>query len=169
MSPGRIVEVQQKNLLEFAAPVEKLTRIKERQDVLLNSGVTFVPLDPALLPPRVTKTIVVTQNPAAGVDVPLGTTIDVKLAVKDQLPTRSLAVSTKLTTKFTTVGEITNALAPDNRGPLRKLLDSNQDYTALGDTDRAVADAFINEQLGADVSKADRITAYDDLAFIYSL
>jgi hypothetical protein len=172
MTIGRgtpIGEISQSNLLALAATRQKSARIKERQDVLQSRGSPFVPLDPARLPPKVTKTIVVTQNPAAGTDVPLGTTVELKLAVKEQLPITSLAASAVLAEKFKTAGELTTILAADNRSAVRKVLEANPDYGSLEPADKAVADAFIAEQFGAGISVPDRSMAYDDIAFIFAL
>jgi hypothetical protein len=117
---------------------------------------------------RPTKTIVVSQSPGAGEQVPLGTQITLTLTVKDVLPLGPLGVSPALAQKFATAGAFREAV--DGAGDpdaLKQALAGTTRYQDLQGTEKQAADDFLG-QLGA-LSDQDKAAAFDDAGFVFNL
>jgi hypothetical protein len=116
---------------------------------------------------RPTKTVVVTQTPPAGEQVPLGTQITLTLAVKDTLPLGPLGVDPLLVGKFATAGALQDAVeAAPQAEALKEVLGAKASYQDLAGSQKEAADAFLG-QLG--VADQDRGTALGDLGFVFNL
>jgi hypothetical protein len=117
---------------------------------------------------RPTKTLVVSQSPPAGDQVPAGTPITLTLTVKQVIPLGSLGVDQALATKFTTVGALEDHIDADaNAAALRGVLTKGTAYQDLSAGDKGVADGFLNSVGG--IADADRAKAFDDLGFAFNL
>ena len=118
---------------------------------------------------RPTKSVVVSQNPAAGEQVPLGTSVTITLTVKDTIPLPPLGVDDRVATKWLTVGGLTEAVdtSPDADN-VKNLLSKNTTYTDLSTAEKAQADQFMSQQLG-DLNDADKSKVFDDIGFLFNL
>jgi hypothetical protein len=109
-------------------------------------------------------TIVLTQDPAPGTQVPVGTQINLTLVNKGDFPTGSLGVSAAVGKKWQRAGDVMNAVEGAGSG-LKAILDKGDPYEKLDQGDKAVVDGFFRQQIG----DADVASAYNDVAFIYEL
>jgi hypothetical protein len=117
---------------------------------------------------RPTKSVVVSQNPPPGEQVPLGTSVTITLTVKDTIPLQPLGVDDRVATKWLTVGGLTEAVDTSPNGDeVKDLLAKNTSYTDLSTADKTVADGFM-AQVG-DLNDADKSKVFDDLGFLFNL
>ena len=81
---------------------------------------------------RPTKTLVISQSPPPGDQVPAGTPITLTLTVKQVIPLGSLGVGSALATKFTTVGALQDHIDADaNAAAVKVVLAKGMDYQDL--------------------------------------
>jgi hypothetical protein len=117
---------------------------------------------------RPTKNVVVTQDPAPGEQVPLGTPITLTLTIKDIIPLDSLGVVGALATKFADAGQLGGAIdTSENASALKGVLAKKQKFEELSDADRGVAEGFLGQIEG--LSENDRSKAFDDIGFVFNL
>jgi hypothetical protein len=118
--------------------------------------------------PRRTKVVILSQNPPPGEDVPLGTVVNITLAVKDDLPMESLGAQPAVSAKWKNAALVENAVV--NAGPsapaLQAILTAKPDYALLTDSDRTLFDTFINAQ---GLGTVDKAKVYSDVQFAYTL
>jgi hypothetical protein len=113
---------------------------------------------------RPATTVVLSQDPAAGTQVPLGTQINLTLVAKGDIPTKSIGVVAAVADKWAFAEDV--IVAVDTSGDAVKgVFAKNVDYANLAKGDKAVVDGFLRQQLG----DVDIAAAYGDIGFIYGL
>jgi hypothetical protein len=116
---------------------------------------------------RPTSTVVLTQDPPPGTQVPVGTQINLTLVAKGDIPTISLGAVQVVTKKWARAGDVQQAI--DAAGDaVKAVFEKEPDYERLGAGDKQLVDGFVRQQLG-DVGAADVAQAYGDMAFMYEL
>ena len=120
-----------------------------------------------------TRTLVVGQNPAPGVLVPVGTPVDLKLTVKDLIPIDGFKeINPKVLEKFAgkSVRDVTDSY---RNTEVQKVLDraGTGDYDALSTADKAVVNDYIRTQYGVDAAAdaAGAKNVYDNVKFLNDL
>jgi hypothetical protein len=111
-----------------------------------------------------TTTVVLTQDPPPGTQVPVGTQINLTLVNKGDIPTNSLGASAAVAKKWARAGDVLSAVEGAGSA-FKAVLDKGVEYEALSAGDKAVVDGFLRQQ----VPDADPATAYADVGFIYEL
>src|SRR4051812_1576409 len=86
-------------------------------------------------------TIVLTQDPAPGTQVPVGTQINLTLVNKGDFPTGSLGVSAAVGKKWARAGDVMTAVESAGAG-FKAVLDKGDPYEKLDQGDKAVVDNF---------------------------
>src|SRR3954447_4022169 len=109
-------------------------------------------------------TIVLTQDPPPGTQVPVGTQVNLTLVNKGDFPTVSLGASAVIAKKWARAGDVMSAVESAGAG-LKAILDKGDPYEKLDQGDKAVVDGFFRQQIG----DADIASAYADVGFIYEL
>ena len=113
---------------------------------------------------RPTTTVVLTQDPPPGTQVPVGTQINLTLVNKGDIPTASLGASAAVAKKWANAADVLSAVEGAGAG-LKAVLDKGVEYQQLSAGDKTVVDGFLRQQ----VPDADPATAYADVGFIYEL
>lgn len=135
--------------------------------------------NPTKIPPvRVTKVVVLSQEPGPDMFLPAGTPVNLVMAIKEDLPVVSFDnIETVVTTKYPLVGSLLEDLGKANdavAGPAKKVLDEKSEvkYSELQPQDAKAVNDFIknrfnvNADVAADKDKAASI--YENLRFLSS-
>src|SRR3954453_21541500 len=83
-----------------------------------------------------TTTIVLTQDPVPGTQVPVGTQINLTLVNKGDFPTSSLGVSAAVGKKWVRAGDVITAVESAGSG-LKAILEKGDPYEKLDQGDKA--------------------------------
>jgi len=121
---------------------------------------------------RPTKTIIVEQDPAPGEFVPAGTPINMKLTVKDVIPSGSFkGIDKSVVDKFADIGSLLtdlekteDTLAKD----AKSVIDKNVDYASLSTNDKTAVDNYVANRFSADTEEK-KAKVYDDMKFLVHL
>jgi hypothetical protein len=117
---------------------------------------------------RPTRTLVVSQSPPPGDQVPTGTPITLTLTVKQVIPLGTLGIEATLAQKFPTIGALQDHIDTSANGAaLKEVLAKGTAYQDLTPADKGVADGFLNEV--GNIPDADRAKAFDDAGFTFNL
>jgi hypothetical protein len=119
---------------------------------------------------RVTRTIVVNQDPAPGDFVPAGTPVTVTVVEKSLIPTKSFnGLSAAVVAKYPSIGALEDDLS-NPQDPLAKnaksALDKGVPIDQLSDADKAALTAFVSNRVGTAV---DPTKGASDVSFLYQL
>jgi hypothetical protein len=121
-------------------------------------------------PPRPTKTVIVTQDPAPGDFVPSGTPVSVTVVEKGIIPPKSFnGISQTVIDKYATISALEDDLnKPGDPVALaaKTALDTGVPFDQLSDADKNAVTAYVNHRgiAGADAGKAAR-----DVAMLFQL
>ena len=164
LSPGAIgANVSPELFAEAFTPVVKVTVADNTP--FIDRVDTDKLLDDLIRP---TKTIVVSQTPAAGEQVPLGTPISVTMTVKGSIPTNTLDIDPKVVDTFGTIGALEDAVVNfDNAADLQDILLSGSAYDDLSQSDRGVVNDFLGNV--GDFGENERAGAFNDIGFMFNL
>ena len=117
---------------------------------------------------RPTRTLVVSQSPPPGDQVPAGTPITLTLTVKQVIPLGPLGIEAGLAQRFPTVGALQDHIdQAANGAALKEILAKGTAYQDLTPADKGVADTFLNDV--GNIPDADRGKAFDDVGFTFNL
>ncbi len=145
------------SLAKFAV-IEENTRFKERVDEQVITAVL----------PKTKKVVILSQQPSPGGDVPLGTVVNLVLAVKDDLPMVNLGVLEAVSAKWASPAAVEAAVvgAGTGAGALQTILSEKPDYALLNSSEKAVFDGFVAQQ---GLGTADKGRVYSDVQFAFTL
>ncbi|HZU25683.1 MAG TPA: PASTA domain-containing protein [Bryobacteraceae bacterium] len=119
---------------------------------------------------RVTRTIVVSQDPSPGDFVPAGTPITVTVVEKSLIPTKSFnGLAPATVAKYPNIGTLEDDLSNPNDAlakNAKSALDKGVPIAQMSDADKAALAAFAANRLGTAV---DATKGAADLAFLYQL
>jgi hypothetical protein len=122
---------------------------------------------------RPTRTLVVGQDPAAGTFIPVGTTVDLIVTVKDAIPLDGLKnIDPKVLEKFSgkNVGDVLSTL---NGTEAQKVLDRGDtaSYETLSTADKSVVNDYIKTTYGVDAAAdpAGAQNVYSNVKFLNGL
>ncbi len=113
-----------------------------------------------------TTTVVLTQDPAPGTQVPVGTQINLTLVNKGDFPTASLGVSAAVGKKWARAGDVISRRRERRRPALKAILDKGAQYEKL---DRGRQGRWSTASSARSIGDADIAPAYADVGFIYEL
>ncbi len=121
---------------------------------------------------RPTKTIIVEQDPAPGDFVPAGTPINLKLTVKDVIPSGSFkGIDKVVVDKFADIGSLLTDLE-NTDDPLAKdaksVIDKKVDYASLSTNDKTAVDNYVANRFSADTEEK-KAKVYNDMKFLVHL
>ena len=118
---------------------------------------------------RPTKTVVVSQDPAPGEQVPLGTAITLTLTVKDVIPLDSLSVKPEVAATWATIGALQTAIdSAPNANVLKQVLARSESYEELSNAETAVLDTFF-QQVEGELTPQAKAQVFEDVRFAFQL
>jgi hypothetical protein len=124
--------------------------------------VNLVELDKIITKP--TRTIVVSQDPSPGDQVPAGTPVTLTLAPKDSLPLGVLGVSATLAGKFSHVAALESEVDKLPQAA-KDVIVGTTEYSALSSGVKESVDSV----LMANIPAAERAKVFDDIRFLVNL
>jgi hypothetical protein len=119
---------------------------------------------------RLTKTVVVSQDPAPGDFVPAGTAITVTVVEKSLIPVKSFnGLAAAVVDRFPNIGALEDDLS--NPGDpvaanAKAALDKGVAFAQMSDADKSAVTNFVNSRFG---QQADVTKPASDIAFLYQL
>lgn len=113
------------------------------------------------------KTVVVSQTPAAGDDVPAGTSVSVTTTVKDYIPIDVFAIDDVLTAQYTNVGDLLTAVAANTA--VETVMTRNVAFEALSAPEKKNVEDFVKPLFNGPASAADIARVYEDVKFVYKM
>ena len=158
--------VSNREVIKLAEPIKLVASYKPPK-AIEDYQIKF---DPIKVPPIVVfKSVVVSQEPAAGQVVPAGTEIKVTLVPKGSLPVGSFQVSDAIKGKYAAadVESVLNDLNEKGQ-TVKPILESEKAYEALSASEKSAIGQYatsIGLQLGND---ADAKSAYEDIQFFHN-
>lgn len=145
----------------------------------LSDNIQFIGhFNPANIPPvRVTKVVVLSQEPGPDMFLPAGTPVNLVMAIKEDLPVVSFNnIETVVTTKYPLVGTLLEDLGKNDAAAqaAKTVLDqkSQVSYENLPQQDKNAVNTFIQSRFNIDANapanKEQAKKVYDNLRFLNS-